>query len=375
MSLNNLRHILFTLICFVAATAFADAVARPSNENAPEDSIDTNRDWIHLIKKGKFNIYDTTVNYPKFAKFCVDVYRWGDRTFNSYDTTYVVGTGRNWKTRLVWDAWNDSYYMNLSHKHPMLMVSEPYNTLSIFIHFMAVSYSAGIDVDNVFRNKPIHHKKMEFGFNCARFNLDLAWNQNTGGTYLRKFGNYKKGHFFKEFFPGVKLNSLTADLYYYFNNRKYANGAAYYFSKIQKKSAGSFMAGFSYAHESVDFDFSQLPPELIPYNTLERDNYKFKYNSYHIMGGYGYNWVWNKHFLFNISAMPSLGVMHVSEGGQDGSKILFSMAGKGRASITYNNGDYFICAVAKADGHWFNSHSITLFNTITNIQVSVGKRF
>ena len=37
---------------------------------------------------------DSVATWGRFPKFCVDVYRWGDRTFNSYDSTDVVGTGK-----------------------------------------------------------------------------------------------------------------------------------------------------------------------------------------------------------------------------------------------------------------------------------------
>ncbi|MDE6010486.1 MAG: DUF4421 domain-containing protein, partial [Muribaculaceae bacterium] len=270
---------------------------------------DPDRDWIHLLKKGELDLSDPTVRYPKFVKFCVDVYNWGDRFFNSYDTTYVVGVGRRWKTRVAFDGWMDSYNMNIGRKLPITLISEPYISASVNLQYMAVGISYGVDLNNLTFNKPVKHQKFEFGFNCARFNLDLSFNRNAGGSYVRTLGNYKRGHFFKSYFPGLDMTSLTADIYYYFNNFKYANGAAYYFSKIQKKSAGSFILGFSYAYEDIKFDFNQLPVYLQPFLNIDERQLRFHYNSYCLLFGYGFNWVLGRHFLYNISVMPSMGVI------------------------------------------------------------------
>lgn len=352
-----------------------DAEAIPSQET--EIKKDSDRSWLHLIKKGEFNVRDSTVVYPRFIKFCRDVYLWADKAFNSYDTAYVVGTGTKWKARLAYDAWFDSYHINLMRKMPITLISNPYNTAGIYIHYMAVSVSQQIDLSNLFFNKPVNHHKYEFNFNCARFNLDLSFNSNTGGSYIRSFGDYRKGkgRLFKQFFPGVSLQNFSADLYYYFNNRKYANGAAYYFSKVQKISAGSLMVGISYGYEDLKLDFTKLPDYLLPYMKIPAESYKFNYHSYNLLFGYGYNWVLGKHFLYNITIYPSIGVIHCSEDSSEGQANLFSLCPKGRMSITYNKDNFFICGIAKAMGYWYLTKKLSVFNSIANFSISLGVRF
>lgn len=336
---------------------------------------DPDRNWFHLLKKGELNLQDPTVKYPKFVKFCVDVYNWGDRFFNSYDTTYVVGTGRRWKTRVAFDGWADSYNMNLDHSMPVTLISEPYVNASVNLQYMAVGISYGVDLNNLFFTKPVKHRKFEFGFNCARFNLDLAFNRDAGGTYVRTLGEYSRPDFDKLRFPGVDMTRMTADIYYYFNNFKYANGAAYYFSKIQKKSAGSAILGFSYAYEDIRFDFNQLPEVLIPFLTIDERELRFHYNSYCLLFGYGFNWVLNRHFLYNISVMPSIGVIRCYEDSSDGRDSMLSLNAKGRMSLTYNKGDFFTCLIIKADGKWYKTGRLSSFNAIENFSLSVGVRF
>ena len=53
--------------------------------------------WTDRIKSHTFDISDTTIIYPKFLKFCVNTYNWGDRLLNTYDHDYVLPTGKNGK--------------------------------------------------------------------------------------------------------------------------------------------------------------------------------------------------------------------------------------------------------------------------------------
>lgn len=122
-------------------------------------------------------------------------------------------------------------------------------------------------------------------------------------------------------------------------------------------------------------DLHQLPAELKPYLTIEPRRYKFHYNTYALMSGYSYNWVLNKHMLYNISAFPGIGYTHTYEDSTDSKEKLFSIVLKGQTSLTYNLNDFFVCLVGKIDGNWYRSDDYTLFSSVENIQLSVGIRF
>ena len=331
--------------------------------------------WWNLLKQGKLNMNDTSVIYPKFLKFCVDVYNWGDRTFNSYDPEYVVGTGKRWKARIVNDNWVDSYSMTLPQGFHTWMMSDLYSNIGAYLQYMAVSYGYTYDLSNIIGNGSTNHKKMEFGFNCARFNAELFYQENTGGTNVRRFGKYKKGHFFKENFPGLELHNFGVEAYYFFNNRRYSQGAAYNFSKIQKKSQGSFLIGFSYTNLRLSFDFTTLPENLLPYLTIPASYYLFHYNTYALLCGYGYNWVISPKFLYNITVMPAFGGSHCYEDSIEGAKWMFSMNIGARMSFTYNFGNYFLGIIGKMNGHWYKSGNYSLFSSVENFSANIGIRF
>lgn len=347
-----------------------------AERNTPYDKKTAeSHNWWQLLKKGKLNIADTTVVYPRFLRFCVNVYNWADRVFNSYDPDYVVGTGRRWKARVTSDNWVDSYYLDIDKKMPMRMMSDMYSNAGAYIQYMAVSLGYSVDINNVFGNEKSHHKKTELNFNCARFNIEAHYWENTGGTYIRTFGKYDDGHLIKRAFPGARQKTFGVNGYYFFNNRKFAMGAAYNFSKFQKRSAGSAIIGFNYNNLDISMNMNQLTDDLKPYLTIDPQTYRFHYNTYCLMGGYSFNWVWNPHFLFNISAFPGIGYTQCYEDSTEKGNGLFAITLKGQGSLTYNLGDFFVCAIAKLDGNWYNSHKLSLFSSVENAQLSVGFRF
>lgn len=368
---NSVRMVLPKDSADIKVTAIEDA--GHNTDTTANDTID--KTWWKLLKKGRLNLADTTVVYPKFLKFCVNVYNWADRVFNSYDTAYVVGTGRRWKVRLVSDNWADSYALDLGKKMPVRILSDIYCNAGAYVQYMAVSLGYSFDLSNIIGNKPANHKKLEFGFNCARFNVEMHYWENTGGSYIRKFGKYKDGKFFKEFFPGVSMQIFGLSAYYFFNNRKYSQGAAYNFSKFQKKNAGSFIIGLSYNNLNCHLDFFQLPENLDPYLTVAKENYHLHYRNWSIMTGYGFNWVLNKHLLLNVTAMPEIGITNCYADSYDAKETLFALNFRGRGSLTYNLKDFFVCLIGKIDGHWYKSGAASIFSSVENASLSVGYRF
>ncbi len=336
---------------------------------------DSNRNWWYLFKKGKLSMSDPTVKWPKFLGFCVKVYNWGDRVFSSTDHDYVVGTGKKWRARLINDNWTDSYYLRFTNKFKSLMSGNLHVLAGASIQYMAVSYTYSLDISHMMNGGPINYKKQDFGFNCARFSIDGYYNSNGGGTYIRSFGKYNGHKHIREPFSGVSMTSFGLDGYYFFNGYRYSQGAAYNFSKIQKISQGCFMAGFAYCNQNIDLDFTKLPDKLKPFMNFEATNYRFHYNDYNLLFGYGYNCVIGSHWLYNITVIPGVGFNHCYEDSADGSAKLLSISGRAMTSFTYNSGNWFAGLQAKVRGNWYQSSSTSLFNTVQSIVLSGGIRF
>ena len=84
--------------------ALTDSVTTDFQRDSIKERLDSiefsEMPWYKQVIKSGFHIHDPRINYPRFPRFLLNVYDWGDRTFNSYDPDYVVGSGKNWKVRL-----------------------------------------------------------------------------------------------------------------------------------------------------------------------------------------------------------------------------------------------------------------------------------
>ena len=92
----------------------------------------------------------------------------------------------------------------------------------------------------------------------------------------------------------VKLKSLNVNAYYAFNYRRFSYPAAFMQSYIQRHSAGSFLLAVSGQGQRVD--------------TKRQYESVLKVTNIGIGGGYGYNWVPGRNWLFHLSALPTFTV-------------------------------------------------------------------
>lgn len=100
----------------------------------------------------------------------------------------------------------------------------------------------------------------------------------------------------------IHVNTLIADGYYMFNGKKFSYAAAYDQSVIQKRSAGSLMAGLMYNYTNIDYS-SKYNGDII-YLTEGLGRVKLWQGSVGV--GYAYNWVPARGLLINVMAMPML---------------------------------------------------------------------
>lgn len=363
---------------FEKALHKAEALFEATEGNFPPEASpeeDPDRNWWHLLKKGELNLNDTTVIYPKFLKFCLDVYHWGDRFFNTVDPEYVEGTGKRWKARLVNENWTDSYALHFKNTGQNIrMLSDLNVNIGAYLHYMAVSVGYSIDMKTVFGGKKTDHSRFETNFTCALFNFDLSYAKNNG-TEIRHFTGYGNNRLLKIPFPGEKMSNFAVSIYYFLNNKKYSQGAAYNFSKYQRKSAGSWMFGFTYSNLDISMDFNTLDENLKPFFMFPENYLRLHYYSYCALFGYGYNWVWHPKWLFNVTVMPSIGANHCYEDTSEGSGTQFALNIHGRLGLTYNHRALFLGAFGKITGNWYTSKNLSLFNAIEYFALNVGVRF
>ena len=342
--------------------------------NEPYDTTRNSGYWWRAMKHGKVNFKDSTMSYPKFLMFCYRTYVWGDHAFNSYDTNYVKSTGKNWKLILKSDNWVDSYI-----GHPLKNVNEVINSrlvssIGLSLSFMAVSVGYAVSVSNLIHGGKLSNK-VDFSFTCARFTADAYyWENNNDINVTYTIKNSGEG-LQKLRQSGISRKAMGVTAYYFFNNRRYAQAAAYCFSKYQKRSAGSWLGGFSLQHFDVQFDVEKMSEAMREYFPTQAEAPRILYNDYCLLFGYGYNWVVNRKWLLNFTGTPYIGYRynHFHDDGTMPSAVSINM--RARIGAVYNHKQYFVGIQAFGDHHRYKTKISRLVNSTLDFNALVGIRF
>jgi hypothetical protein len=329
--------------------------------------------WYKQLLINGFQIHDPRINYPKFPRFCLKVYDWGDRTFNSYNPEYVISTHKNWKLFAKNYNWMESYTMLFPNNQTLHLRSDIYCDIGAYISFMAVSLGYTAKLNNMFGSGESTRSNFQFSFQTSLFTANIDITKSHGGTKILKFG---KRNDFPSQLGDARLSSLSGDAYYYFNHWKYSQAAAYCFSKYQLKSSGSPILGFAFNHQNINLSFDDIPESIRNELPALQSYYHFKYTDYSILGGYAYNWVPRpKTWLVNITILPSVGYKHAYKGSSDGLPHMVSTNLRGSFSVVYNHRALFVALMGKADLHFYFAKNYTFFNSIESLSCNVGMRF
>lgn len=331
----------------------------------------------HRSDASIFNL-DSIAEMGKFPRFCVNTYRWGDKFFNGYDTVYVEPTGYKFNGKVIVDSWTDYYHPRFENKSSMTMTSDPSSSLGFYLTYLAVSVGYDINISKYFGVDTQSRKRWQFGFNCMLFAADLYFIRNDVGTTIKDF-NYPDGVKSKLDMPfeGINTSEWGFNVYYFFNHKRYSQAAAFNFSRIQKRSGGSFYAGVAFSKQNFQFDFSGLPGNVKDALPDDLIDYKYTLNchNYAFVGGYGYNWVFHKDWNWGVTVAPMIGWTEGYIVQQDDKGKTFAMLLKARTGIVWNHSQWFASGTFSFQGNMVGSRERNLLTSYFTFNVSVGYRF
>ena len=221
------------------------------------------------------------------------------------------------------------------------------------------------------------------------FGIDYYYESNENNYRLRKvegFGGNVDNAIKSQSFSGMSTYFMNLHVYYLFNNKHFSYPAAYNQSTVQRRSCGSFILGFNYTHEKVNFDYTKLPQAVLvdtAGNNLLNDNLKVSniyYRNYSISLGYGYNWAFMKNCLANLTIAPALGY-NFSKGEKFTTKEkLFNLKSLNfdiisRASLVWNNTKFFAGFSAVAHTYTYKKPTFSMHNSLVTLSVYSGLYF
>lgn len=288
-----------------------------------------------------------------------------------YDTNYVVRpegkltlklkgnqTGNSLRARGTVDDVRFKSHLSTSHK----------TTISIAAAYRGLSAAYSINPDKL--RGFYDDYELNFNFYANRFCIDASYQRSSSLSGDMTLGDetlrMEQGE------ADMKVLNITG--YYVFNHRRYSVSAAYNQSYIQRRSAGSWLAGLSYQGGSIKT--SDKRKELHP----EDHDIRIYVGHVGIGGGYGYNLVLGRKWLLNLTLLPTFVVYNrnkltINDESQHAGRMKFNMLFNERAAVVYNfSSRYFIGLTGVATNSLFVDDAVTVHQNKWVAHAFVGMR-
>ncbi len=246
------------------------------------------------------------------------------------------------------------------------------------------------DIKNIGFSQSGLRKEFDLSIYSSQVGIDIFY-RRTGNDYkIRdvRLGYGVNGDLFEGMlFDGVNVGITGASAYYIFNHGRFSYPAAFSQSTCQKISCGSWMAGIGYTKNTLDMDYDKLQTTLKSRmdksQELQLDSglmfSDIKYSDFMISGGYAYNWVFAKNWLFCASAQ--LAACYKSSYGEiAGEKKGFSfdkvnLDGIGRFGMVYNNTRWYAGWSAILRTNNYRTSRFTASNVFGSFNAYIGYNF
>ena len=216
------------------------------------------------------------------------------------------------------------------------------------------------------------YKDYEFNLNyySSRLSLDLSYqrSESLAGDIVGDRGDQRLEA------GDVTLKVLNLAGYYTFNHRRFSYPAAFTQSYIQRRSAGSWLAGVSYQGGSIE------TTAALAARSASAPDTRIYIGHLGIGGGYGYNWVLGRKWLLHFSMLPTFVVynrnnMTVNGKRKKAQHMRFNMIFNERAAIVHNfSSRYFAGATLVMNNSVFDDDAVTVNQNKWRARAFVGMR-
>ena len=308
------------------------------------------------------------------------------KDFNAVDTTYISPNLYNLAFMLEHSTWYEHYQLgnNSGSQSQRLNFSPTMGTkLGIYFGWRWIFLGYTFDVEDLFGGNRNKSKKKEMSLNIysSKFGIDLYYRKTGNDFKLRSYEgfNLNTPSLRNIHFDGLQSSIKGLNAYWIFNHRKFSYPAAYSQSTNQRRSAGSFMAGFSYSQHRISFDAVKLPPAILGQLSYGLRFNHIKYSDYSLGFGYGYNWVFAKDWVANLSLLPGIGYKKSRIDDNDFKSeswikdINFDLIT--RAGIVYNNAKYFVGASIVLHTYDYRKPNLSVTNSFGTLRIYAGFNF
>jgi hypothetical protein len=143
------------------------------------------------------------------------------------------------------------------------------------------------------------------------------------------------------------------------------------------------MAGFAYSQHNIKFDYTCLPEEMQEQLQPSLKFHSIRYTDYNLSLGYGYNWVFARNCLLNVSLLPAIAYKKARINDQPNTAssnwmewvkdINFDLIT--RAGITWNNSKYYVGASLVLHTYDYRKQNFSMTNSFGSLRIYMGFNF
>jgi len=315
------------------------------------------------------------------------------KKFSRVDTNYIEPQRYNFTLMLQNTNTIERYTLSSKNGNSIGFSPEPNVRIGPYFGWRWLFLGYTLDVNHLHFGSDGHSTKKEFDVSLYsnQIGLDVFY-RRTGTDYKVRGMWLSNGENVRAMenasFSGLEVGITGFNLYYIFNHRRFSYPAAYSQSTVQRRSAGSPLIGIGYTRHSLKLNWDKLNALVAErtVNTVELDSSlyfnKVEYSDISISGGYAYNWVFAKNWLFDVSASLGVGYKYTKGDAQDTSKFLgdfsfhrFNIDAVFRAGLVWNNTRWFAGANAIMHSYNYSESQFSTNNTFGSVNVYVGFNF
>lgn len=289
-----------------------------------------------------------------------------------YDTNYVVRPEGTVTLKLRLNQTGNDFHakgtVNGIYSKADLSTSHK-TTISIAASYRGLSAAVALNPAKMSGT----YKDYEFNLNyySSRISLDFSYQRSeslTGDVYREDRGEQPMES------GDLTLKVVNFAGYYAFNHRHFSYPAAFNQSYIQRRSAGSWLAGISYQGGIIE-----TRDELKARNP-NAPTVSIDVGHVGIGGGYAYNWVLGQKWLIHFSLLPTFVVynrnkMTVNGERKEARHMRFNMIFNERAAIIYNfSPRYFAGATLVMNNSVFDDDVVVINQNKWRARAFIGLR-
>lgn len=212
--------------------------------------------------------------------------------------------------------------------------------------------------------------EMNLNYYSSRLSLDASYQRSTTlSGDIKRDGNDSRLES-----GDVTMKMLNVAGYYVFNSRRFSFPAAFTQSYIQKKSAGSWLVGFSFQGGSIK------TTDQLKEKNPDAPEARIYIGHFGIGGGYGYNLVLGKKWLIHLSTLPTFVVLNRNNFTVNGERkrakhMRFNMLFNERVAVVYNfSPRYFGAVTLTVNNSVFDDDNVTVNQNKWRARASFGVR-